>query len=175
MILVPDLDQLVLLFHASLAEVGEFREVTAMDLPAKYHRLLAHDHHMTVAMETFHQTPVELQVVHELGDNASYAREIVLRRATDGVPVQYGIVRIHWEFLPLSARGPIETQAAPLGRILIEQDVLRQVRLSQLWSIRPSPWLQEQLEDASGNEIFGRTAMIHCDGSPAIELLEIAS
>lgn len=175
MIGLPDLEQLVLLFHASLAELGQFREVAAVDLPGSYHQLLAHDDHMTVAMETFHNTSVELQVLQESGDDTSYAREILLRRATDGVPVQYGIVRIHWKFLPPAARRPIESHSAPLGRILIEKDVLRQVRLSQLWSIQPSAWLREQLWDASRNEIFGRTAMIHCDGSPAIELLEIAT
>ena len=136
--IVPNLEELVLLFHASVSALGQFREVAAADLDRPYRQLLAHEHHMTVAMEEFHGALVELEVLQERRNEATYAREILLRRTTDGRPVQYGIVRLHWQYLPAAARDSIERHAAPLGRILIEQQVLREVRLAHLWSVKPS-------------------------------------
>jgi hypothetical protein len=173
--MVPDFVELVALFHRSVSEIGIFHECDASQLPAPYRQLLAHEHHMTVTMEEFHGAPLELEVVQQLSGSTSYAREIVLRRASDLRPVQYGIVRLHWEVLPPSARGPIERHEAPLGRILMEQSVLRQVRLAHLWSVEPTQWLRRLLERDSDSLLYGRTALILCNGQPGIELLEIAA
>lgn len=172
--MAPDLTELVRIFHASLADVGTFTPVIAAMVPDPYRSLLAHEHHMTVTMEQFHGSMVQLEVLQERHETASYAREIILRSLETERPVQYGIVRIHWAYLPKAARQPIEQHAAPLGRILIEQNVLRQVRLTQLWHIAPSAWLQRVLLPCYVGELYGRTAMLLCDGAPAIELLEIA-
>lgn len=172
--IAPNLEELVLLFHPSLESLGQFHEVTAADLGPPFRELLAHEHHMTVTMERHHDVPVELEVIREQKTDDWYAREILLRRASDRRPVQYGIVRLHWRLLPATVRRPIEQHQAPLGRILIEQRVLRQVKLSQLWAIRPSAWLQTHIEQDAPRPLYGRTALLLCDGTPAIELLEVA-
>jgi len=66
-------------------------------------------------------------------------------------------------------------QRIPLGRILINNDVLREVKLNQLFSITAENELAQYLSVESGERVAGRTAVIECDGVPAIGLLEIVT
>ena len=104
-----------------------------------------------------------------------YAREILLSRQTDQQVVQYGIVRLHFDYLSDQVQNEIVSQQVPLGRVLIEHDVMRQVKLLSLYEINPGPALVTALGIEPENCCFGRTAMIFCDDQPAIELLEIVS
>jgi hypothetical protein len=61
----------------------------------------------------------------------------------------------------------------PLGRVLIEHQVLREVELLELWQVFCGPVLSELFSVSQDTVTYGRTAMIHCNGEPAIELLEI--
>ena len=71
-------------------------------------------------------------------------------------------------------RREIESRQTPLGRVLINHNVLRQVELVQLWRIMPGPDLRTQLAiPADVPTVYGRTALIHCNGQPAVELLEV--
>ena len=69
----------------------------------------------------------------------------------------------------------IENQEVPLGRVLIRHDVLREVELCELWQIKSGPCLASLLHRSIGETLYGRTALIHCDGEPAIELLEVVA
>ena len=108
-----------------------------------------------------------------MAENLDYAREIVLRRQSDGQVVQYGIVRINLGYLSAEVREEVGSEKTPLGRILIQHDVLRQIRLFSLWKIAPTVRLLDALELDQPREIYGRTALITCNDEPAIELLEI--
>lgn len=169
----PDLDTLIGLFHDSADALGAFREVEAADMPALYRELLDHEHHMTVTVENHHNAPVDVGVVHRRINASHYAREIVLTRQTDGQVVQFGIMRVNLAYLSPEVRTEIESEAIPLGRILIQHDVLRKIHLFSLWEVRPSRWLAGTLELESFQPIYGRTALIYCNHEPAIELLEI--
>jgi chorismate-pyruvate lyase len=164
---------LVRLFHADAAEVGEFFPVAASEMPAAYRELLDHDAHMTVTVERYHRSLVDVEVLaHQLSDG-HYAREILLLRQSDRCVVQYGIMRIDLGCVAAEVRAEIEARREPLGRILIRHGVLRQVELLGLWRVLPGPRLSAVLQLKSAAEIYGRTALIHCDGRPAVELLEI--
>ena len=69
----------------------------------------------------------------------------------------------------------IEKLETPLGRILINHDVLRTVKLLSLLEIKCGEELANMLGLETGSLCYGRTALIYCNGSPAIELLEIVS
>ena len=172
-VVTPDLDTLIGLFHDSADALGAFREVEAADMPGLYRELLAHEHHMTVTVENHHNTPVDVKVVDRRINASHYARQIVLTRQTDGQVVQYGIMRAHLASLAAEVRTEIESEAVPLGRILIRHDVLRRIHLFSLWEVRPSRWLADILKLESFQPIYGRTALIYCNHEPAIELLEI--
>ena len=87
--------------------------------------------------------------------------------------VQFGIMRIDLDCVADDVRREIESRREPLGRILIRHEVLRQVELLGLWQIVPGPGLASVLEIPTLNPVWGRTALIHFDSRPAVELLEI--
>jgi chorismate-pyruvate lyase len=144
-------------------------------MPDAPRKLLAHNEHMTVTVEAFHGSLVDVEVVRVAESQGHYAREILLRRQSDRAVVMYGIVRMNFAYVSAEVRRDIESRRIPLGRVLIEHNVLRQVQLLDLWQIDPGPDLCRLLELPATPQIFGRTALIYCDGEPAVELLEIVS
>jgi chorismate-pyruvate lyase len=170
---VLQLSTLAAPFFASLAELGEFAAVTAEQLPEDYRVLLAHDDHMTVTVEAFHNCLVDVRVLREETDCNIYSRTSLLSCQATGRVVQFGIMRLNLQQLAPDVRPEITGGGMPLGRVLIRHNVLRHVELQRLWQVRPGPALREHLQLADGEPIFGRSARIVVEGRPAVELLEI--
>lgn len=157
-------------FELSLTDLGGFESLTPEQLPADYRTLLAHTGHMTITLEAFHNTLVDVSVQAEQSDEASYAREILLTRQSDGAVVQYGLVRIWLAGLPQDVVAEITARETPLGRVLIRHGLLRDVELLSLWRVTPG----ERIRSHLGSEnVFGRSAQILVDERPTIQLLEI--
>ncbi|MFO0897346.1 MAG: hypothetical protein U0836_07970 [Pirellulales bacterium] len=169
----PKLETLIALFFPSAEPLGQFREVSAEELPEPNGRLLAHEHHMTVTVEAFHRDLVDVKVLDRKTTPTHYAREILLVRRGDGRVVQYGIMRIRRAALAPEVWEQIAAEDTPLGHVLIRHGVLRDVHLRRLWEVRPGPRLREIF--GKSDTVYGRTAMIDLDGEPAVELLEIVS
>lgn len=172
---VPDHQILARLFYENEEELGDFFEATADHLPAPFRQLLAHDEHMTVANEQFHGGPVSLEALREKVTATHYARTSLLRRPGDGRAIQFGVVRLNFAYLDDPVRRDIEARRIPLGRVLMQHNVLRHVELIALWRIRPEPELLRYLLPHEDGCVYGRTALIYCNGEPALELLEIVS
>jgi chorismate-pyruvate lyase len=171
----PELKVLVELFHPSLGVLGQFQEVTEDELPAVARKLLWHDAHMTVTLEAHYDCQMDVEVVDTLVTSTHYARHVLLRCQKARRVVQYGIVRLNLAFLQDDVRREIESQQIPLGRVLIEHDVLRTVRLLSLWNISPGLTLRRILGLSAFEHCYGRTALIYCNEVPALELLEIVT
>lgn len=169
----PDLQTLVDLFYDDPAKLGKFQEVNSYVVPDDFRTLLDHHKHMTVTVEQFHQSLVDVDVVDVHESKTHYARRILLRRKSDRAVVQFGIVRLNLSFLDDEVQAEIREQKTPLGRVLIEHNVLRNVKLLSLWHIEPGPDLKQFFEREELKECYGRTALIYCNGVPAVELLEI--
>ena len=177
---------------------GTIRAIDSKDIPAPFYSLLAHHSHMTVAMEAFHGHSVSLDVVSvapdETAGQTSYTREILLRSPifndkAFGVPsrsgknqkktnrvVQYGIVRINTDRLPQEVVARIEEGDIPLGRILIEADLHREVRCVCVFEVMPGPYFGELClgsEKQAVPRTFGRFATISISEQPVIELFEV--
>jgi len=169
----PDLDELIGLFYRNPSQLGEFDEIEAEDMPEIPRRLLAHDEHMTVTVEAHHGGLVDVDVLSTVRQPPHYARKILLRRQTDGGAVLFGLMRVNLDFLESDVRDEILSQRTPLGRVLIEHNVLREVELVSLWRLTAGSDLALHLAVAPGQVVYGRTALIHCNAEPAIELLEV--
>jgi hypothetical protein len=165
--------RLATLFYESLSELGEFEPVGVDELPVNYRELLAHNDHMTVALEGWHKSHVSVAALDEWRDEASYARTSLLSRQSDGAVVQFGMMRIWLTDLPAAAQEEIAGKRAPLGRVLIDHNVLREVELITLWKIIPAKVLQQHLGVNGKLPIYGRTAQILVDERPTVQLLEI--
>jgi chorismate-pyruvate lyase len=171
----PDLDTLTALFYDVPEELGRFVEVTATEMPADFQMLLAHEHHMTVTVERFHHSPVDVQVLQRRMEDTHYARKILLARQSDSGVVQFGIMRINFDYLDQAVQDEIRREQLPLGRILISHNVLRRVRLASLWEVTAGPDLSRMFNMPLEGVTYGRTALIECNGEPAVELIEIVT
>ena len=170
-----ELDELVSLFYADRQQLGVFDRREAGKCPEAYRQMLAHQAHMTVTVESRHACPVGVQVLESRRTGAHYLRKIILRRNSDQRVVQYGIVRLALAALKPEVRDEILAQKIPLGRVLIQHNVLRQVQLNALWQVECGAELAELFQVEVGHQTYGRTALIYCDGEPAVELLEIVA
>jgi chorismate-pyruvate lyase len=166
--------RLATLFYDSLDVLGSFEPVLVDRLPDDFRTLLAHHDHMTVALEAYHNSLMNVRALAEWRDEASYARSSLLSRQADGAVVQFGIMRIWLADLPKAAQDEITSKRAPLGRVLIRHNVLREVELITLWRIEPGAELKRLLDLPDSQPIFGRTAQILVDERPTVQLLEIA-
>jgi len=147
--------------------------VHASALPEPYRGLLAHTHHMTVTMEALYGSPVDVHVLNadRLGD--FYHRRIILTVQSTGRIVQYGLVRIDLSLCSPPVRSAILSQNTPLGRILIENNVLRRIEPTAFLRVDPGPTLTQALQLAKPTPLYGRTGVIFCDDRPAIAVLEV--
>lgn len=170
-----ELDALIKLFFEDPAPLGRFSQTEATAIPEPQRSLLAHDFHMTVTVEKFHSSSVDVKVLAARTDDRLYSRKILLTRQSDDRVVQYGIVRLNFDVLEDEVVNEIEAEQIPLGRILINHNVLRRVKLLSLYEIECGPVLAEAFQHNEKDKVYGRTALIYLNESPAIELLEIVS
>jgi chorismate-pyruvate lyase len=166
-------------FFPNLTDLGEFARVEVAEMPPDYQRLLAHDEHMTVTVEEFHGSVVDVRVLQQYREDDVYSRCSLLVCRSTGRAVQLGVMRINLHGLSAGVRDEIESCKTPLGRILIRHNVLRRVELQRLWRIAPGPQLRANLALPSGpgdaGPIYGRSAGILVEGRAAVELLEIVT
>jgi hypothetical protein len=149
--------------------------IAGTEMPQPYRDLLVHEHHMTVTVESHHGGPVDVRVlaVHQEGD--LYARKILLVHQATGKIVQFGIVRIDLSMTSPAVRDAIVAQQTPIGRILIEHDVLRRIEPTAFLRIMPGPPQLAWFGLTKPVPYYGRLAIIHCDEQPAVELLEVVA
>jgi chorismate-pyruvate lyase len=173
---VAELRGLFGLFPAPTAEeMPEYEFVAADEVPPPYRDLLVHEHHMTVTVEEYHHDRVDVRVLARHQDGQSYARKILLTRHRDGRPVQFGIMRIWWQYCSAPVRQEITAEKTPLGRILIEHDVLRRIEPKAYLRVLPGAGMMEWFKLDRPRMTYGRLAVIHTNGSPAIDLVEIVA
>ena len=171
-----DIEELLDEFYADPvghSQLGEFESVASV--PAPYDSLLDHHKHMTVTVESHYGEKVDVHVHRCARKGDWYSREITLVTGESRRIVQYGIVRLNTKALDAEVWKQIESQKIPLGRVLIEHNVLRVVHLCGLWEVHTGPSLASLMHLRIGEQLFGRTALIYCDNLPAIELLEIVA
>jgi chorismate-pyruvate lyase len=172
-----ELEQLVSLFPESEYSplYHDARHVAREATPEPYHRLLVHEHHMTVTMESYHDCQVEVEVIESRYEDDLYCRKILLRNDVTQEVVQFGIVQFNFGFVTDSVRQEIESQQIPLGRVLIQHNVLRHIDLGAIIELTAGPGLAHYLEMNEGETTYGRMATIFCDGQPAVDLFEVSS
>ncbi len=168
----PDLRTLFSLFPPA-DDMPEYKIVSAALVPPPYHGLLVHEHHMTVTVEAYHGDLVDVRILARLREGDSYARKILLALRNSGRVVQFGIMRVHLNYCSGEVREEIIAGQTPLGRILINHGVLRRIEPTAYLRVVPGPEMMEWFNLDRLRPAYGRLAYIHCEGKPAIELLEI--
>jgi chorismate-pyruvate lyase len=170
----PDIATLFQLFPPS-SYLRDFDVVAADQVPQPYHDLLVHEHHMTVTVEAHHGSLVDVQVLERKHEGDAYSRKILLAKQTDDRIVQFGLVLIWLNYCSAEVRAEILAEKTPLGRILINHNVLRRIEPTDYLRVTPGPEMMRWFGLATPEPAYGRLAIIYCDGQPAIELLEIVT
>jgi chorismate-pyruvate lyase len=170
----PELRMLFSLFPPA-DDVPEYEFVPADEVPAPYHGLLVHEHHMTVTVEAHHGRRVDVHILARSQVHDSYARKILLTLQGKGTVVQFGIMRVRLSYCSEPVRREILAGRTPLGRILIEHDVLRRIEPTAYLRVIPGKAMMDWFALDRPSPTYGRLAYIHCDGQPAVELLEIVA
>ena len=165
--------ELISIYYRESSLLGRFEQVESQAVPSVYRKLLDHSNHMTVTVESHHADSVDVEVLRSDVVDGHYRREILLKTHVSQRVVQYGIVRIFTKYLSDKPRDEILRQRKPLGRVLIEHNVLREIELFDLLRVECGPVLSKFFGVEPGTITYGRTALIHCDHEPAIELLEV--
>lgn len=181
---VSDLTGLYSIFGDRVEDMPSGRFINAGEMPQPYRDLLAHDHHMTVTMEEYHGAPVDVNIIRAIHDDPFYARKIYLTKAGTDRVVMFGIMRFNFEWCDDEIKREILDQETPLGRILIEHNVLRRISTHVLLRIVPNAemrrifGIEEAAEGGDGREptyVYGRLATIFCNNEPAVDLLEVSA
>jgi hypothetical protein len=148
-------------------------KVQPEEIPLRARRLLVHNRHMTATLHAHYGQPVQLRVLSHREEGANYRRKILLTVDAGARVVEFGIVRLNLEALPAAARKEVEARNLPLGEIFARYDILTRVEPRKyLHFSSPSPIVQYFAPQPPG-EAYGRLGVIHCDGQPAVELLEV--
>jgi hypothetical protein len=174
---LKELQELVCLFPEP---VGHELYLTAEHVakeatPEPYHRMLVHEHHMTISMESFHDCTVDVEVMASRFEDGLYLRKIRLHKSGTKDAIQFGYVRFNLDYVTEKVRSEILAEKTPLGRVLIQHNVFRHVDLGAILRFTAGPGMAEYLNMNVGQMTYGRLATIFCNGAPAIDLLEVSS
>jgi chorismate-pyruvate lyase len=148
-------------------------EVQPVRIPTAERRLLAHREHMTEVLQAHHGQAVRVQVQDFKLEGDWYSRKITLTPGQDMKIVECGIVRMDFRYVTPEVRDEILARRMPLGAILIKHDVLRWIE--PLWFVQlpPGSDVLRLFGMETVQPVWGRIAVIYCNGEPAIDLLEI--
>ena len=170
-----ELNSLISMFAGADELIAAAEHIPSSETPEPFKQLLVHDHHMTVTMESFHGDQVCVEILESRHTGDSYARQIVLRLQETNRVVQFGIVRFNLEYVTPTVRQEILAGQVPLGRVLINHNVLRHIDLGAVMRIVAGDHLSRALQTPVGTVTYGRLATIFCNRVPAVDLLEIAA
>ncbi len=170
-----ELKSLASLFPGGDDLFAKTEHVASAMTPEPYKSLLVHEKHMTVTMESYHKSPVGVRILDRHQNNDVYCRKIILvKDGTDEV-VQFGIVRFNFEYVTKRVRDEILQGDIPLGRVLINHNVLRHIDLGAILRITSGTGLMEAFGQQEPFVTYGRLATIFCNQQPALDLLEISA
>jgi chorismate-pyruvate lyase len=155
--------------------LAHYEAVAADEVPEPYRTLLVHNRHMTVTMEQFHGDRVALRILRRVRRGDSYARMILLALENSGRIVQFGMMRLDLCACDAAVREEILKGSTPLGRILIEHNVLREIQPRTYLRIEPGASLLEYFGVATPVQVYGRAGNIFYNGEPAVDLLEVSA
>jgi hypothetical protein len=170
-----ELHSLIDIFPDSEPLLSDAEHVASAMLPEAYRRMLAHNHHMTVTMEEYYGCPVDVRILDRRLDGDYYNRKIVLLKSGTETVVQFGIVRFDLSYVTQTVRDEILSGQKPLGRVLIDHNVLRYIDLGAVLRLTAGPSLARYLQMPTGGVTYGRLATIFCNRHAAVDLLEVAA
>lgn len=172
---LTELQALFDLFPEEHPLVARAEHIPSSQTPEPYKKMLVHEHHMTVTMESYHGTSVDVRVLDQKLEDEMYCRKILLLKSGTENVVQFGIVRFNFQYVTREVKDQILGGQIPLGRVLINHNVLRHIDLGAIVKLTAGPGLARHLQMQEGETTYGRLATIFCNHRPAVDLLEVTA
>lgn len=172
---IDEFNALTSLFPEEQPLVSKVEYIPASTTPEPYKTMLVHEHHMTVTMENYYGCPVDVKIIARHLEGELYSRKILLTKTGTDDVVQFGIVRFNFEYVTPAVKEEIIEGDIPLGRVLINHNVLRHIDLNAILRLTAGPGLAKYLQMPEGDVTYGRVATIFCNQQPAIDLLEVSA
>lgn len=155
------------------SEVARARAIDAAAMPAPYRALLAHDGHMTEALERYHGGALAVRPYRIRREADIYGRRLDLHATGVDGPVMTGIMIFNLALVAPEVREEIVAARTPLGAILIRRRILRRVVCEAFLEFDAEDPLLARFGLAQRRTAYGRLATIDCDRRPVVDLLEI--
>ncbi|MFN3409525.1 MAG: hypothetical protein ACK45B_11065 [Limisphaerales bacterium] len=133
-------------------------------VPEPYRTLLVHERDMTSTLERFHGGDIYIRALSREQRGREYFREVVLHRAGDDAPVEFGANCVSLERFSPEARWMILQEKVPLGRILKDHGIAHTTRPLAFFRVTPDDAIRAALKLADATVLFGRQAVI-CDAA----------
>ena len=154
--------------------VRGMQELSAGELPQPYRALLAHKRDMTGTLSQFFGQSLHLKVLEKALKQGVLARRVLLIRDGDGLPVEYGAIRIHLDHYPEQAREPILEGRQPLGGILNAMDIPYRSKPRRFIKIQQSDILKQVFHPAKADFLYGRCNILATPGGETLaEIVEV--
>ena len=129
---------------------------------------------MTSTLEQYHGEPIRVRALSRSRAGEAYRREVVLKTAETGKPVEFGAICIHLEALSPAARRLVLEARRPLGAILHRCRVAYTIRPSAFFRIRSDATIRRALGMKQSATLYGRcNRMRDRKGQPIAEIVEI--
>ena len=142
-------------------------------IPHPADALLVHHEHMTVVLQKHHGRPVDVHVLEEHLNGDTYTRKISLTPVGSDKVVEWGIVRLHFQYMSPEVRDEILAKTMPLGAILIKHNVHRRIKPRYFLRFPEQGQVLKLFSAEQAEPAWGRLGTIFCDNAPCIELLEL--
>ena len=156
--------------HA-LPEVS-FVEPGGLAQPAR--SLLVHQRDMTSTLARFHKSGITLDVQSRQLEEDRLLREVILRRETDGAPVEYGAIRIWLEKFGGPVREKVVNGEAPLGELIETYLVDYRSSPRGYFRVVSDAAMAAALGVAEGTALYGRSNELSTsDGFVFAEVVEV--
>lgn len=143
------------------------------NIPHPEDDLLVHHDHMTVVLQRHHGAPVEVHVLEEQLVENQYTRKISLTPAGTDKVVEWGVVRLDFQYMPEAVKHEILARQTPLGAILIKHKVHRRIKPRYFLRFPEGSAVLKIFGAEYAESVYGRLGSIYCDDAPCVELLEI--
>ena len=148
--------------------------IPGSEVPEPGQHLLVHDSDMTPRLRAHHDCAIALRVVQAQTASEFVMREVVLSRASDGAPVEYGAIGIQLGGFPAHVQQLIRSGTRPLGGILEEEGIPH--------TSAPRAWIRVNADDhialllqcSPGDVLYGRCNVLsHPDGIAFADIVEV--
>ncbi|MEY4384972.1 MAG: hypothetical protein RLY20_255 [Verrucomicrobiota bacterium] len=143
-------------------------------VPEPYRALLAHERDMTSTLERFHGSEIYITALSSEQRGGQYFREVVLRRVSDDVSVEFGANCVNLNRFTPEARWMILQAKVPLGRILRDHGIDHAIQVLNFYRVQPDDRIRRALQLTTSDALFGRQAILSdSDGRRISQVVEI--